>query len=172
MKISLWFIPLLSYFLATISCNNVRPSDPSSYLGSRMILPTEIKQMSDAPYRIIAYLDLDDCVSCELKSLSLMEDDLKLFRELNDINQCLDIIFVINREKDEMIDSALSRLSELFPLKVRYDDRQTFIERFTLPVEKQYHCFLVDDTDTIRLIGFPYMNPSLKGKYVSRIFAQ
>jgi len=171
MKVTCQSILFILSFVGCVSCSNgVRPSDPSSYLGTGIILPAEIDSLSDASRRIIIYLDLSDCVSCELKSLKMMDEDLTLFNELNEINDCLDIIFVVNREKNEMIDAALSRLQAFFPIKIVYDTGQTFTGKFIPPTGKQYHCFLVDDSGIIRLIGFPYMNGALKGKYVSQIF--
>ena len=159
--------------IAVMSCTaKVNMFEPASYLGSKVSMPKEVKGLSKAPNRIIVLLDLITCPSCELKSLKFWDDDLILFNELNKEKPCLDIIVVVNKEKDDEIASALSRLDAMYPIKVYYDSKDKFISRFTPPVETQYHCFLVDKSDRIRLIGYPYMNNALKDKYISLIFKE
>lgn len=159
--------------LSTISCTTkVNKFEPASYLGSKVSVPREVDVLSDAPNRIIILLDLVTCPSCELKSLYFWDNDLVHFNELNKDKSCLDIIVIVNKEKDNEIASALSRLNALYPIKVFYDTKDKFTRRFTPPVETQYHCILVDKSDRIRLIGYPYMNNALKDKYISFIFGE
>jgi len=170
MKAPFLIWPLI-IFLFGCASNNVKLTEPSSYLGSKIVLPPEIIKLSDAPYRMLIYLELGECESCELKTLKLLEQDFSLFTQLNVNNGYrLDILFVINHEKNEMIDSVLTELQSFFPIKIIYDDQQWFTRNFTPPIEKQYHCFLIDDSNIIRLIGYPYMNHNLRIKYISLIF--
>jgi len=108
---------ILSLLFILFGCmsNNVQPTEPSTYLGSEIVLPPEIDKLSDAPYRIFIYLELGECESCELKTLKLLEQDLSLFTQLNESNgHRLDILVVINRTKNQMIESALTDLQSYF----------------------------------------------------------
>lgn len=172
MKTLNYFLLSLSLMFALSCSTDVNKFDPASYLGSRVPIPREIERLSDAPNRIIVLLDLVTCPSCELKSLGFWDDDLILFNGLSREMSCLDIIVVVNTERNDEIASALSRLDAMYPIKVFYDPNDRLISRFTPPVETQYHCFLVDKWDRIRLIGYPYMNNALRDKYISFIFGE
>ena len=172
MKALKWCIHLCLLF-AVCSCTTcVDKFEPSSYIGTRISMPREVKILSKAPYRIFILLDLVTCPSCELKSLHFWDYDLAHFYELNKDKLCLDIIVVVNTERNDEIDSALSRINTIFPIKTYYDVKEEFSSRFTPPVENQYHCFLVDKSDRILLIGYPYMSKTLSEKYTLAIFGE
>ena len=110
---------ILCALAAVLSCTaKVNKFEPASYLDTKVSMPREVKELSDAPSRIIVMLDLASCASCELKSLKFWDDDLAQFCEMDPDNTFLDIIVVVNKERDDEIDSALSRLEAIYPIKV------------------------------------------------------
>lgn len=170
MKLLKFCLPLF-ILQAVLSCST-EPNefDPASYLGTKVVFPEEIDNISDAPSRIFVYLDLLTCPSCELKSLHFWEEDLKQFNQLNGDSHCLDIIVIVNAEHNKEANAALADLQAYFPIKIFYDSQEEFVAGFTPPAESQYRCFLLDKSNRIKLLGYPYMNKELKEKYISRIF--
>lgn len=163
-------ILVFSLFASLTCTTKVNKFEPASYLGSKIPIPREVDKISDAPNKMIVLLDMITCPSCTLKSLNFWDEDLKYFNELNQESHNLDIIFIVNTKQDSDIDASLSRLNSIYPIKVFYDSENRFLKRFTPPVETQYHCFLIDESNFIRLIGYPYMNQTLKENYISIVF--
>lgn len=164
-------ICLIVYILLLPSCSNQpSSSNPESYLNSKLALSKDICELSSARQRILVFLDLRDCASCQIKEMQFWDDFLYAFGHQKDAD-CVDadMIFVVNVSETEELTELFAQKNDICPIKVYYDSEDAFKSKNLLPDEHQYHCFLIDSRNRIELIGKPIFNSELFDKYLTAL---
>jgi len=142
----------------------------SDLCGSTLFLPDKITaridtnyfdyNFSDADYKIVTYIDTSGCTPCRMKIPSWNEI-------LNDLetNHDIDLNFLMIINSDSKIGADYAINLGAFPHVVWFDQDNTFSTNNKLPVNDEYHTFLLDADNKILAVGNPADNPKIKDLY-------
>lgn len=123
-----------------------------------------------AKMKLVVYTDSTKCSECTLKNMYMWEDFVKLEKQYH--NE-FEIIYIFQTKKglyDKKL-ASLFYLTELFhPM---YVDSKSFFSKVNpqLPKESLYHIFLLDENNSVILVGNPLFNPKLE-KMLRRILQE
>ena len=110
------------------------------------------------PYSLILYVDSTECTPCWLKSNSQ-------WNELFDLEQKgeVEFIFIIQPQKLRINQLKREYLYSGLRHGIYLDTCETFInQNKNIPKNNLLHCFLINDKDSVILIGNPTRHPKLK----------
>lgn len=171
------YILLIGSFSLLQRCNNT-PNSTSSYLnkyyGTQLKLPSKaswrfldkdtIIELKNKP-KLITYYNAEGCFSCRMKELQSWKI---LIEEIRDKSLEVDFIaiFKVDKGNEEFITNLL-RNEFIYPLLC--DNIGEFENENAIPENSLYHTFLVDTSNTIKIIGTPIYNPKLWNIYKKEI---
>lgn len=114
----------------------------------------------DAPFKMIVYSDTSQCSTCYLKSLYHWKDFVESKYSLNGN---LSFIFIVGTRNGDarLVRNNLFRTELEYPIYI--DDKNAFISANpSIPKEHTYHTFLIDQNDSILLVGNPLFNVKIE----------
>lgn len=162
-------ILLIQCMMLSVSSCGHRPdsSSPESFLGAKLYVPEEVVENSVTGNHIVTFMNLRNCRSCTLKELQFWDDFLYAFANRQaEADNIADIVFIVNVPETEDLKGLFSQKKEICRINVFYDEEDRFVSNNVLPDDDQYHCFLIDNSKQIKLIGKPIFNSSLFDKYL------
>ena len=114
-------------------------------------------------FRLVVYMDSVHCTECTLKGMHLWEDFIKLENKYKDR---LKVEFLLQPDKrnsvKEIVD-ALNHYEVKYPIYI--DSSYVFSSMNPhIPTEEMYHVFLVDENDSVVLVGNPQFNPDIENR--------
>lgn len=116
------------------------------------------------PYKMVVYLNSEGCQSCKLQSLL----PLYLFVRENENLEKSGVIIILNPSDFSKVDGILSQMR--FRYTVFYDlDGALEHLNPNLPPEERFHTFLLDDKNSIVLVGNPLHNIKMKRLYMKEL---
>jgi len=116
------------------------------------------------PYKMVVYLNSEGCQSCKLQSLL----PLYMFIRENEHLEKLGVIIILNPSDFRKVDEILSQMR--FRYTVFYDlDGVIEYLNPSMPSEERFQTFLLDDKNSIVLIGNPLHNAKMKRLYMKEL---
>jgi len=142
----------------------------NSWVNREIILPTYLPfkiygkdtiVSTDFTYKIINYIDTNDCMSCNLK--------LYEWRQLrNEIkNNRTGIIFIVHANNYDEFETLLRKNRADFLCIYDYDRDIQKLNNF--PNKKSLQTFLLDSNNKVLLIGNPIYNEKLRKLYIKTL---
>ena len=130
------------------------PFDSMLYFNGTLPVATESNLHK---YKLVVYTDSLSCSSCSLKGLFYWES------LIDSLNASMDFVFIISPKKEE-IDKVKETLRlERLDCPVYIDTCSTFIRKNPhIPDNSLMHIFLLNDKDSVVLVGNPQSNPKIK----------
>ncbi len=171
---------LLLFGIAFTSCKNSSKPDkvddlvnhwlgrkvqfPSSLVFSRFMADTVNFDFSKKPYRVLVYGDSTGCTGCELQ----LKRWSKLMNEFEELYpDQVEYIFILNPDDKIKLKKILENERFYHPVCVDDDDLTNSLNHF--PKDITAHCFLLDSTNSVKLIGNPLYSPKIKDLYQKEI---
>lgn len=117
--------------------------------------------MSNRTKKMVIYADISLCTSCYIKQ---MPNWYSLINEVKrDYGNSVEFCFIINCQKQELDDifSTLKYVSFDYPSFV--DTSSVFRKvNKNIPENNLFHCFLLDETNSVVMVGNPQQNSRIK----------
>lgn len=170
---------LLALILIFCSCKQNQESVTThiiELMGKEIVLPdklpfrvindTTTSLREDFDYRIIAYVDSDECTTCAMK-LPFWTNYLNY---LNGSGANVDLVMFINSTDTSKIIKIL--YNECFVYPVVFDTCAVFIDSNGIPADKRLHTILIDSNDIIVAIGNPGTNAKVRDIYDDIILSE
>lgn len=154
------------------SCHSVDPQNPRSYFGKFLKLDSETASVCKGKQTVLAFFDLRECLTCQIKELSLWTDFLTVVKSSSEGKDNPNVVFVLNVPMDNHISESVEDILECYPVKFVFDSDDLFRTNNVLPQLSQYHCFLLDRRGRIELVGIPNFNSSLFDKYLDKLTSE
>lgn len=115
----------------------------------------------NSPLKMVVYLDSYVCTDCAIKNLVSKWNDVIMKEYKND--GTLQFLFIIasNDKNEQDLDSILNLTH--FCHSVYLDSSDAFIkENPHIPLKGIYHTFLLDENDSVILVGDPFKNEKME----------
>ena len=116
----------------------------------------------ESPIKLVVYIDSPTCTECTMNSLYSWYDYTNLEKKNKDI---LSIYFIISSEQEERVIASYFRYTGLnHPI---YIDKDNIFKTSnpSVPEEEVYHTFLLNQDDSVILVGNPLKNTQIKNLY-------
>lgn len=168
---------ILGMCAALSSCRNPMKRDLEEFIGSEIVMPTQVTAAYNgidtliAPdyandIKMVVWYDSTGCSSCRLKDLWQWEEFAKYADSVDNLG-----MYVILSPSDENIHSVnLAVRTQATPFFVYKDySREFYGENSSLPSKSALHTFLLDRNNKVVLAGSPLQNPQLEALYKSTI---
>lgn len=163
---------LLASILIFCSCKQNQESVAAhitELMGKEVVLPDTLPYRiindsinclrEDFDYRIIAYVDSDECTTCAMK-LPFWTNYLNY---LNGSGANVDLIMFINSADPIKIYNILNNERFVYPVVI--DTSGVFIDSYGIPADKRLHTVLINRDDVIVAVGHPGINPKVRDIY-------
>lgn len=110
-------------------------------------------------YKLVVYVDSNSCTSCTLSNMHVWDDYVRL-SEAN--KGKFAPLFIFAPAKDRVKHTKLKILAENFRHPIFIDTAYAFSRQNpNIPKDDAYHVFLLDDRDSVLLVGDPTLNKSI-----------
>ena len=118
--------------------------------------------------KVVVYLDSYVCTDCAIKNLASKWNDVIKKEYKNE--GILQFLFIIaSNEKNEQEVASILNLAH-FGHPVYLDSSDAFIkENPHIPIKGIYHTFLLDENDSVVLVGDPFKNEKMKKLFLKVI---
>ena len=114
-------------------------------------------------YKLVVYTDSAHCTECEMKKIYLWDDFVKLERKYDGHFRVIFIVQTSNKSSVEAIISTFNHYKVEYPIYV--DSASVFSKRNPhIPSEDMYHVFLLDQKDSVVLVGNPQFNSKIENR--------
>lgn len=163
---------LLASILIFCSCKQNQESVAAhltELMGKEVVLPDTLPYRiitdsinclrEDFDYRIIAYVDSDECTTCAMK-LPFWTNYLNY---LNGSGVNVDLIMFINSADPVKIYNILNNERFVYPVVI--DTSGVFIDSYGIPADKRLHTVLINSDDVIVAVGHPGINTKVRDIY-------
>lgn len=153
---------LLASILIFCSCKQNQESVAAhitELMGKEVILPDTLPYRiitdsinclrEDFDYRIIAYVDSDECTTCAMK----LPFWTNYMNYLNSSGANVDLIMFINSADPVKIYNILNNERFVYPVVI--DTSGVFIDSYGIPADKRLHTVLINSDDVIVAVGHP-----------------
>lgn len=108
-------------------------------------------------YKLVVYTDSLSCPSCSLKRLFYWEP------LIDSLHSSLDFVFIFSPKKDEIVRVKETLRIENLNCPVYIDTCSAFTRANPhIPANELMHTFLLNDKDSVILVGNPQSNPRIK----------
>lgn len=125
------------------------------------ISTTDIDIDLDAPnFKVINYVDSTGCTSCRMK-LARWNGVIDEFKALPGVD--IEILTIVNTADMHEILFQINQNKYLHPIAI--DSANIFDKTNALPVEPEFHTFLLNADNEVLAIGNPVNNPKIKDLY-------
>lgn len=170
---------LLASILIFCSCKQNQESVAThitELMGREIVLPDTLPFQiindsinclrEDFDYRIIAYVDSDECTACAMK-LPFWTNYLNY---LNSSGVYVDLIMFINSTDITRISKILNNEHFVYPVVI--DTSSVFIDSNGIPTDKRLHTVLINSDDIIVAVGHPGINAKVRDIYDEIILSE
>ena len=118
---------------------------------------------TNTEYKLVVYTDSAHCTECEMRKIYLWNDFVKLEHKYNGHFRVIFIVQASSKSSVKNIISALNHYEVEYPMYV--DSTSTFSKMNPhIPSEDMYHVFLLDEKDSVVLVGNPQFNSKIENK--------
>lgn len=117
-----------------------------------------------AKLKLVVYMDSSQCTECGIRQLYLWDDFVKLEQKYDD--GCFKVVFVVQASKKSPAKAIASALRYFEVGYTMYIDSMNIFTSMNphIPAEEMYHVFLLDEKDSVVLVGNPLFNPQLENR--------
>ena len=116
-----------------------------------------IPNRNNLKYKLVVYTDSLSCSSCSLKRLFYWEP------LIDSLHSSLDFVFIFSPKKDEIVRVKETLRIENLNCPVYIDTCSAFTRANPhIPANELMHTFLLNDKDSVILVGNPKSNPRIK----------
>ena len=110
-------------------------------------------------YRMVVYVDSSACSPCTLDKMFVWNESIKKARRQGSM---LKHVFIVAPKPEQIEDAYLSIESNGLDSPVYVDTAYAFRKANPhLPEERMYHSFLLDEKDSVVIVGNPIENPKI-----------
>ena len=174
------FFLLLGIYFTQINCNSKSNSESDIFADltqKTIIFPDSIRfsiyACQDVDYniksgklKILLYADSIGCINCKLK-LFYWKPFMSEIRNIVPDNDSITFCFIFQPKTMGQIERMLKENGFSYPVCI--DHTNEFDSLNHLPKDDRFHCFLLDSTNRVILIGNPTQNPKIKDLYIRTI---
>lgn len=167
---------LIPVFLYCCTNNKKREAEDivKNWLGKKIYFPKNITCIHNdnticpdflmQNYKILLYMDSIRCMSCDFH-LDVWQN---LIRETDSLFQeKVSFFFFLHLNGSKEYKSLFQENSFFYPVFIDSTNQIDRINHF--PLEEVYHCFLLDKTNKIQVIGNPTLSPKIWNLYKNKI---
>ena len=144
----------------------VLEENPISIPYNQMMCWTNDSLKNDSPneqakLKLVVYMDSSQCTECEIKTMHLWDDFVKLEKKYDGRFKVVFIVQASKKSPARVIASAFKHFKVEYTM---YIDSTNIFSSVNphIPAEKMYHVFLLDENDNVRLVGNPQFNPDIE----------
>lgn len=128
---------------------------------------TVINNIFESKVKFIVYLDSLGCGSCSIKKMDLWNP---LIRYANNSENKLKIYFIFNPAVKDLNSIKIALKSYPVNYPVFIDEKGTFKKHNPLlPKDKLFHCFMLDDSNKVVLVGNPLGNNGIGDVFYKKV---
>ena len=110
-------------------------------------------------YRMVVYVDSSACSPCTLDKMYVWNESIKKARRQGSM---LKHVFIVAPKPEQIEDAYLSIESNGLDSPIYVDTAYAFRKANPhLPEERMYHSFLLDEKDSVVIVGNPIENPKI-----------
>ena len=110
-------------------------------------------------YRMVVYVDSSVCSPCSLDKMYVWNESIKKARRQGSM---LKHVFIVAPKPEQIEDAYLSIESNGLDSPIYVDTAYAFRKANPhLPDERMYHSFLLDEKDSVVIVGNPIENPKI-----------
>ena len=126
---------------------------------------TVYNSVFEKEYKILLYIDTIGCISCNTK-LHLWKNIIEEFN----VTAPDKVGFIFVFEFKKLSDAIFLLRDEDFNYPVIIDFERKFNKLNNFPVQREFHCFLLDKNNKVVLVGNPSENTEILNLYRQQIF--
>lgn len=177
MKIAFYSLCLLVSLLLCYGCKSSKDdirskiekmqTKPITIPYSEMLLwtrdSTDRTPNTHTEYKLVVYIDYTHCTECEMKKMYLWDDFVKLEQKYNGRFRVVFIVQASKKSPTKAIASALKHYDVDYTI---YIDSTNIFSSVNphIPSEEMYHVFLLDEKDSVILVGNPQFNSKIENR--------
>lgn len=168
---------ILTVSILSFSCQKEKKNIVNQWYGKTIVFPENIELISldstkndyekyhqSATIKILVYSDSTGCSACNLR-LDLWR---YLSSEIDSISKGnVHFLFWISSNDKEKVMKILKEEDFNYPVYIDTENQINTLNTF--PNEKEYQCFLLDESNKVILIGNPILNPQIRSLYKKAI---
>ena len=110
-------------------------------------------------YRMVVYVDSSVCSPCSLDKMYVWNESIKKARRQGSMSKH---VFIVAPKPEQIEDAYLSIESNGLDSPIYVDTAYAFRKANPhLPDERMYHSFLLDEKDSVVIVGNPIENPKI-----------
>ncbi len=137
---------------------------PKKIVFTKFAKDTILYNFDNQQYKILVYVDSAGCTSCKLR----LEAWKFLVKEIDELSKNqVGYLFYFADKKPKEIEIIL--LSEKFDFPVVVDKENQLNELNNFSKNENFHYFLLDKQNQVKIVGNPINNPKIKELYLSEI---